>query len=217
MYRGIGNNVAERGRRCFFSTDPTRAATFGKLHYVDVIAGEMAKFERPHSERILGAEPIAVNDWRTADPEIIARLKPLEDADQLAARVQWIIDNFGPTLTRTGRLAVQFAGTALGFNVFDEIHTVQPGAIVDNKRLSAVWSRSRRSKPPTRARHQRGHVARQRPPNNLEAPGLPSLDPTPLPPGLVRKKVEVVHRLQHALRPRPGQCRGLASAAGTSR
>jgi hypothetical protein len=24
------------------------------------------------------------------------------------------------------------------------------------------------------ASHQRGHVARQRPPNNLEAPGLPS-------------------------------------------
>jgi hypothetical protein len=98
MYRGIGNNVAERGRRCFFSTDPTRAAAFGQLHYVDVTADEMAKFERPHSERILRAEPIAVNDWRTADPEIIARLKPLDDADQLAARVQWVIDNFGPTL-----------------------------------------------------------------------------------------------------------------------
>ena len=98
MYRGIGNNVAERGRRCFFSTDPTRATAFGQLHYVDVTADEMAKFERPHSERILRAEPIAVNDWRTADPEIIAHLKPLEDADQLAARVQWIIDNFGPAL-----------------------------------------------------------------------------------------------------------------------
>jgi hypothetical protein len=98
MYRGIGNNVAERGKRCFFSIDPTRATAFGQLHYVDVTADEMAGFERPHSERILRAEPIAVNDWRTADPEIIARLKPLEDADQLAARVQWIIDNFGPTL-----------------------------------------------------------------------------------------------------------------------
>jgi hypothetical protein len=98
MYRGIGNNVAERGKRCFFSIDPTRATAFGQLHYVDVTADEMAGFERPHSERILRAEPIAVNDWRTADPKIIARLKPLEDADQLAARVQWIIDNFGPTL-----------------------------------------------------------------------------------------------------------------------
>src|SRR5262249_32690655 len=37
-----------------------------------------------------------------------------------------------------GRFAVQFNGTALGFRVFDKIQTVQPGAIVDNKRLSAV-------------------------------------------------------------------------------
>jgi hypothetical protein len=37
-----------------------------------------------------------------------------------------------------GRFAVQFNGTALGFKVFDKIRTVQPGAIVDNKRLAAV-------------------------------------------------------------------------------
>src|SRR5271166_6441774 len=37
-----------------------------------------------------------------------------------------------------GRFAVQFNGTALGFKLFDKIQTVQPGAIVDNKRLSAV-------------------------------------------------------------------------------
>ena len=37
-----------------------------------------------------------------------------------------------------GRFAVRFNGTALGFRVFDKIQTVQPGAIVDNKRLSAV-------------------------------------------------------------------------------
>src|SRR6266403_1607088 len=36
------------------------------------------------------------------------------------------------------RFAVQFNGAALGFKVFDKIQTVQPGAIVDNKRLSAV-------------------------------------------------------------------------------
>ena len=62
----------------FFSTDPARAAAFGKLHYIDVTAAELAKFERPHSKRILEHEPIAKNDWRTADPAIIARLKPLE-------------------------------------------------------------------------------------------------------------------------------------------
>jgi hypothetical protein len=37
-----------------------------------------------------------------------------------------------------GRFAVQFNGAPLGFKVFDKIQTVQPGAIVDNKRLSAV-------------------------------------------------------------------------------
>ena len=30
-----------------------------------------------------------------------------------------------------GRFAVQFNGTALGFQVFDKIQTVQPGAIVE--------------------------------------------------------------------------------------
>ena len=37
-----------------------------------------------------------------------------------------------------GRFAVQFNGAALGFKLFDKIQTVQPGAIVDNKRLWAV-------------------------------------------------------------------------------
>jgi transposase len=73
-----------------------------------------------------------------------------------------------------GRFAVQFAGTALGFKVFDKIQTVQPGAIVDNKRLSAVLEQVKAQQAAYPARQQRGHVARRRPPNNLEAPGLPS-------------------------------------------
>ena len=73
-----------------------------------------------------------------------------------------------------GRFAVQFHGTALGFKVFDKIPTVQPGAIVDNKRLSAVLEQIKAQQAAYPARQQRGHVARQRPPNNLEAPGLPS-------------------------------------------
>ena len=73
-----------------------------------------------------------------------------------------------------GRFAVQFNGTALGFKVFDKIQTVQPGAIVDNKRLSAVLEQVKAQQVAYPARQQRGHVARQRPPNNLEAPGLPS-------------------------------------------
>src|SRR5215472_5625582 len=73
-----------------------------------------------------------------------------------------------------GRFAVQFNGATLGFKVFDKIQTVQPGAIVDNKRLSAVLEQIKAQQVSYPARQQRGHVARQRPPNNLEAPGLPS-------------------------------------------
>jgi hypothetical protein len=83
MYRGIGNNIgaAEPGEALFFSTDPSRAATFGKIHYVDITADEMAKFEPTVSDRTLEQSvirPHSINDWRTADPAIIARLKPLE-------------------------------------------------------------------------------------------------------------------------------------------
>jgi hypothetical protein len=73
-----------------------------------------------------------------------------------------------------GRFAVQFNGASLGFKVFDKIQTVQPGAIVDNKRLSAVLEVVKAQQAAYPTRQQRGHAARQRPPNNLEAPGLPS-------------------------------------------
>jgi hypothetical protein len=55
-----------------------------------------------------------------------------------------------------------------------KIHTVQPGAIVDNKRLLAVLELVKAQPAAYPARKQRGHATRQRPPNNLEAPGLPS-------------------------------------------
>lgn len=73
-----------------------------------------------------------------------------------------------------GRFAVQFNGTALGFKLFDKIQTVQPGDIVDNKRLSAVLEQVKAQQAAYPPRQRRGHAARQRPPNNLEAPGLPS-------------------------------------------
>ncbi len=80
MYRGIGDNVAasQPGDALYFSTDPARAAAFGTVHYVDVTVAEMARFERPHSERFHQFESVAKNDWITADPAIIARLRPLE-------------------------------------------------------------------------------------------------------------------------------------------
>jgi hypothetical protein len=45
-----------------------------------------------------------------------------------------------------GQFAVQFNGATLGFGVFDKNQTVPPGAIVDNKRRSAVLERERRSR-----------------------------------------------------------------------
>jgi hypothetical protein len=51
---------------------------------------------------------------------------------------------------------------------------VQPGAIVDNKRLSAVLEQVKAQQATYPAHRLRGHSARQRPPNNLDAPGLPS-------------------------------------------
>jgi hypothetical protein len=73
-----------------------------------------------------------------------------------------------------GRFAVQFNGATLGFKVFDKIQTVRPGTIVDNKQLSLELEQIKMQQAAYPARQQRGHVARQRPPNNLEAPGLPS-------------------------------------------
>jgi hypothetical protein len=53
---------AESGEALFFSTDPLRAAAFGKLHYVGVTAAEFSKFERPHSKRILEAERLMIDE-----------------------------------------------------------------------------------------------------------------------------------------------------------
>ena len=72
-----------------------------------------------------------------------------------------------------GRFAVRHQGVALPFRVFDKIQTVAPGAIVENKRLGAALAFARElqaSYPPNR---RRGDPQSQRPPNNLEAPGMP--------------------------------------------
>jgi hypothetical protein len=76
-----------------------------------------------------------------------------------------------------GRFAVQFEGTSLPFRTFDKIQTVAPGAIVENKRLGAALALVKQQQdayPPHRRRYD---PARHRPPNNLEAPGLPSKSP----------------------------------------
>ena len=73
-----------------------------------------------------------------------------------------------------GRFAVQSDGASLPFRTFDKVQTIQPGTIVDHKRLSAVLTMVQARQAAYAPNRQRGHVARQRPPNNLEAPGLPS-------------------------------------------
>jgi len=73
-----------------------------------------------------------------------------------------------------GRFAVQFNGIELPFKVFDKIRTVEPGTIVENKRLTEVLAHVQAQQAAYAPNRRRFDPARQRPPNNLEAPGLPS-------------------------------------------
>jgi hypothetical protein len=73
-----------------------------------------------------------------------------------------------------GRFAVQFEGTPLPFQVFDKIQTVEPGAIVENKRLGAALAMVKEQQAAFAPHKRRHDPMRQRPPNNLEAPGLPT-------------------------------------------
>ncbi len=73
-----------------------------------------------------------------------------------------------------GRFAVQFEGLPLLYTVFDKIQTVQSGEIVENKRLGAALALVREQQETYTPHRRRLHPARQRPPNNLEAPGMPS-------------------------------------------
>jgi hypothetical protein len=71
-----------------------------------------------------------------------------------------------------GRFAVQFDGTSLPFRVFDKIRTVEPGTIVENKRLGAALALVQQQQATYAPDRRRYDPARGRPPNNLEAPGL---------------------------------------------
>jgi hypothetical protein len=73
-----------------------------------------------------------------------------------------------------GRFAVQFEGIALSFRKFDKIQTVEPGEIVENKRLGAALAMVKQHQDTYEPHRRRYHPARRRPPNNLEAPGQPT-------------------------------------------
>ena len=65
-------------------------------------------------------------------------------------------------------------GVALSFRKFDKIQTVEPGEIVENKRLGAALAMVKQHQDNYGPHRRRYHPARQRPPNNLEAPGQPT-------------------------------------------
>ncbi len=73
-----------------------------------------------------------------------------------------------------GRFAVQFEGTSVPFRVFDKIQTVTQGTIVENKRLGAALALVKEQQATYAPNKRRFDPARQRPPNNLEAPGMPT-------------------------------------------
>jgi hypothetical protein len=73
-----------------------------------------------------------------------------------------------------GRFAIRYNGTALSFRRFDKIQTVEAGAIVENKRLGAVLALVKEQQAAFAPHQRRYDPRRQRPPNNLEAPGLPT-------------------------------------------
>jgi hypothetical protein len=73
-----------------------------------------------------------------------------------------------------GRFAIRHRGTDLPFRVFDKIRTIEPGAIIENKRLTEVLGQVRAQQAAYEPNRRRFDASRQRPPNNLEAPGLPT-------------------------------------------
>ena len=77
-----------------------------------------------------------------------------------------------------GRFTVQFEGTSLPFRVFDKIQTVTPAAIVENKRLGAALAMVKEHQATYAPSQRRYDPARGRPPNNLEAPGMPTKNRT---------------------------------------
>jgi len=73
-----------------------------------------------------------------------------------------------------GRFAVRHGGADLPFRVFDKLQTVEPGAVVENKRLSEVLAHVRARQAAFPDSKRRGAAGRARAVNNLEAPGAPS-------------------------------------------
>jgi hypothetical protein len=61
-----------------------------------------------------------------------------------------------------GRFAVEFEGISLSFRKFDKIQTVEPGEIVENKRLGAALAMVKQHQDTYEPHRRRYHPARQR-------------------------------------------------------
>jgi hypothetical protein len=77
-----------------------------------------------------------------------------------------------------GRFTVQFEGMPLPFRVFYKIQTVTSGAVVENKRLGAALAMVKEHQATYAPNKRRYDPAPGRPPNNLEAPGMPTKNRT---------------------------------------
>jgi Winged helix-turn helix len=120
-------------------------------------------------------EILAWREVRTVTPNLIVHydrmmlmLDPTPFARGLARKKVEVVNY------PDGRFAIQSEGTLLPFRLFDKIQTVAPGAIVENKRLGAALALVKAQQDTYAPNRRRHDPARQRPPNNLEAPGLPS-------------------------------------------
>ena len=72
------------------------------------------------------------------------------------------------------RFTVQLKARRCRFRVFDKIQTVTPAGFVENKRLGAALAMVKEHQATYTPNQRRYDPARFSPPNNLEAPGLPT-------------------------------------------
>jgi hypothetical protein len=116
-----------------------------------------------HRDARFGREPANAKDLHL-------QLSAADDLDEIPA---WRQNGRGSG-TPEGRAVNypdgQLKGRSLPLRI-DKIQTVQLGTIVDNKRLSAVLAMVKARQADYAPKRRRVHVARQRPSNNIDAPG----------------------------------------------
>ena len=119
-------------------------------------------------------EVLAWREERTVTANLVLHydrtmlLEPTPEARGLVRKTVEVVNY------RDGRFAVRHAGADLAFRVFDKLQTVEPGEVVENKRLGEVLAHVRAQQAAFPASKRRGTAGRTRAVNNLEAPGAPS-------------------------------------------